>query len=45
MAAAIEFKGADKWFGRLHVLVDVDLGVDAGEVIVVSARPAPARAR
>ncbi|MGH7415095.1 MAG: amino acid ABC transporter ATP-binding protein [Candidatus Rokuibacteriota bacterium] len=35
MAAAIEFKGVNKWFGRLHVLVDVDLSVDAGEVIVV----------
>jgi polar amino acid transport system ATP-binding protein len=32
---AIEFKGVNKWFGRHHVLVDVDLSVDAGEVIVV----------
>ena len=35
MALAIEFKGVNKWFGQHHVLVDVDLSVDAGEVIVV----------
>jgi len=35
MAAAIEFKGVNKWFGQHHVLVDVDLSVEAGEVIVV----------
>ena len=35
MAPAIEFSGVNKWFGALHVLVDVDLQVDAGEVIVV----------
>ena len=35
MAIAIEFKGVNKWFGEHHVLVDVDLKVDAGEVIVV----------
>ena len=35
MAAAIEFGGVNKWFGPLHVLVDVDLQVAAGEVIVV----------
>jgi ABC-type polar amino acid transport system ATPase subunit len=35
MARAIEFKDVDKWFGQLHVLADVNLGVDAGEVIVV----------
>ena len=35
MAVAIEFKGVNKWFGSLHVLADVDLQVDAGEVIVV----------
>ena len=34
MAIAIEFKGVNKWFGEHHVLVDVDLKVDAGEVIV-----------
>jgi glutamate transport system ATP-binding protein len=34
-AAAIEFKGVNKWFGSHHVLVDVDLSVAAGEVIVV----------
>ena len=35
MAVAIEFKGVNKWFGEHHVLVDVDLKVDAGGVIVV----------
>jgi len=35
MALAIAFKGVNKWFGQHHVLVDVDLSVDAGEVIVV----------
>jgi ABC-type polar amino acid transport system ATPase subunit len=34
-AAAIEFRGVNKWFGQHHVLVDVDLAVQAGEVIVV----------
>ena len=32
---AIEFRQVDKWFGQLHVLADVNLDVDAGEVIVV----------
>ena len=35
MAVAIDFKGVNKWFGSHHVLTDVDLKVDAGEVIVV----------
>jgi ABC-type polar amino acid transport system ATPase subunit len=35
VAVAIEFKGVNKWFGQHHVLTDVDLQVDAGEVIVV----------
>ncbi len=35
MPPAIEFKGVNKWFGSLHVLADVDLVVDAGEVFVV----------
>jgi len=35
VAVAIEFKGVNKWFGQHHVLTDVDLKVDAGEVIVV----------
>ena len=35
MAKAIEFEGVDKWFGSLHVLAEVSLAVDAGEVIVV----------
>src|SRR6266508_2645477 len=35
MAHAIQFKKVDKWFGHLHVLVGVDLDVEAGEVVVV----------
>ena len=35
MPAAIEFIHVDKWFGTLHVLVDVGLTVAGGEVIVV----------
>src|SRR5260370_24548299 len=35
MAVASECKGVNKWFDEHHVLVDVDLKVDAGEVIVV----------
>jgi glutamate transport system ATP-binding protein len=35
VAAAIEFRGVNKWFGQHHVLVEVDLTVQAGEVIVV----------
>jgi len=35
VVAAIEFRGVNKWFGAHHVLTDVDLSVDAGEVIVV----------
>jgi ABC-type polar amino acid transport system ATPase subunit len=35
MAVAIDFKGVNKWFGEHHVLTDVNLSVDAGEVIVV----------
>ena len=35
MAHAIQFKDVDKWFGQLHVLAEVSLDVEAGEVIVV----------
>jgi ABC-type polar amino acid transport system ATPase subunit len=35
VAAAIRFTGVNKWFGPLHVLVDVTLEVESGEVIVV----------
>ena len=31
----IEFRKVNKWFSPLHVLVDVDLTVKAGEVVVV----------
>jgi len=33
--AAIEFKGVNKWFGKLHVLRDIDLAIATGEVVVV----------
>jgi polar amino acid transport system ATP-binding protein len=32
---AIEFKDVNKWFGKLHVLRDVSVGVAPGEVVVV----------
>jgi polar amino acid transport system ATP-binding protein len=35
VAAAIEFRQVNKWFGKLHVLKDVTLEVQAGEVVVV----------
>jgi len=35
MAAAIEFRQVNKWFGKLHVLSDVTLGVAPAEVVVV----------
>jgi polar amino acid transport system ATP-binding protein len=35
MAPAIQFKDVDKWFGSLHVLAEVNLDVEPGEVIVV----------
>ncbi len=35
MAAAIEFSQVNKWFGKLHVLKDVTLEVQPGEVVVV----------
>ena len=31
----IEFKGVNKWFGKLHVLNDINLKVPKGEVLVV----------
>ncbi|HWP22711.1 MAG TPA: amino acid ABC transporter ATP-binding protein, partial [Candidatus Binatia bacterium] len=31
----IEFRKVNKWFGSLHVLVDIDLIVEAGTVVVV----------
>jgi glutamate transport system ATP-binding protein len=31
----LRMEGVNKWFGDLHVLKDVDLSVDAGEVVVV----------
>jgi polar amino acid transport system ATP-binding protein len=35
MTAAIEFRLVNKWFGKLHVLRDVSLQVETGEVVVV----------
>jgi glutamate transport system ATP-binding protein len=34
-ASLLELERVNKWFGDLHVLQDVDLQVDAGEVVVV----------
>jgi glutamate transport system ATP-binding protein len=34
-APAIEFHGVNKWFGKLHVLRDIELAIEAGEVVVV----------
>ncbi|KGH47925.1 glutamate ABC transporter ATP-binding protein [Modestobacter caceresii] len=31
----VRMSGVDKWFGELHVLQDIDLTVDRGEVVVV----------
>src|SRR6201988_4667256 len=35
MAPAIEFRGVDKWFGKLHVLRGIDLAIETGEGVVV----------
>ena len=32
---AIQFSGVNKWFGKLHVLRDIDLAIATGEVVVV----------
>jgi ABC-type polar amino acid transport system ATPase subunit len=34
-AAVIQFRKVNKWFGSLHVLQDIDLTIDAGNVVVV----------
>jgi len=31
----IRFSGVNKWFGKLHVLKDINLDIGAGEVVVV----------
>ena len=31
----IEFRSVNKWFGRQHVLIDIDLAIEAGETVVV----------
>jgi polar amino acid transport system ATP-binding protein len=31
----VEFHSVNKWFGKLHVLRDIDLHIDRGEVVVV----------
>ena len=31
----ISFSGVNKWFGKLHVLKDIHLHIDGGEVVVV----------
>src|SRR6266404_8054234 len=35
MTPMIRFQGVHKWYGKLHVLNDINLGVDAGQVVVV----------
>jgi ABC-type polar amino acid transport system ATPase subunit len=32
---AIQFSGVNKWFGKLHVLRDINLAIAGGEVVVV----------
>jgi ABC-type polar amino acid transport system ATPase subunit len=31
----VEFRNVNKWFGKLHVLKDIDLCIERGEVVVV----------
>ena len=31
----VRLSGVEKWFGQLHVLQDIDLSIDRGEVVVV----------
>ena len=31
----VRMSGVEKWFGQLHVLQDIDLSIDRGEVVVV----------
>ena len=31
----IDFIGVNKWFGQNHVLIDVDLSIEKGEVVCV----------
>jgi polar amino acid transport system ATP-binding protein len=33
--SVVEFKNVDKWFGTLHVLKEIDLRIERGEVVVV----------
>src|SRR5688500_7519833 len=35
LRTVIEFNQVNKWFGSLHVLRDIDLKIDSGEVVVV----------
>src|SRR5215217_7526087 len=35
MMSLVEIEGVNKWFGDLHVLQDIDLDIDRGEVVVV----------
>ena len=34
-SALVELRNVNKWFGELHVLRDIDLTVDRGEVVVI----------
>ncbi|OEY65492.1 amino acid ABC transporter ATP-binding protein [Marinobacter sp. X15-166B] len=35
MTQIVQIKGMNKYFGKLHVLKDIDLSVEAGEVVVI----------
>ncbi len=35
MSHIVKMQGLNKYFGKLHVLKDIDLTVEAGEVVVI----------
>ncbi|HAZ89274.1 MAG TPA: peptide ABC transporter ATP-binding protein, partial [Marinobacter adhaerens] len=35
MTQIVKMKGMNKYFGKLHVLKDIDLTVEQGEVVVI----------
>ncbi len=35
MTHIVEMKGMNKYFGKLHVLKEIDLTVESGEVVVI----------
>ena len=40
----IEFRDVNKWFGNIHVLRDINLAVEMGEVVSCAVLRARARA-